>query len=118
MNQSLFLVSDKISIGVIRNPYERVITEYHNSINYIGLDKWLNENKMPLQKAMYKDCDILIRLEDWEHELEEQNLVVKDTSILDNLFVAPMWEQWYTLSTQSSVALVYKEDITTFGYSI
>jgi|TARA_B110000305_G_scaffold238642_1_gene304524 hypothetical protein len=73
---------------------------------------------MTSQKEMYKDSDILIRLEDWKHELQEHELVVEDTSILDNLFVAPMWEQWYTLKSKSSVALMYREDITTFGYSI
>jgi hypothetical protein len=73
---------------------------------------------MTSQKEMYKDSDILIRLEDWKHELQEHELVVEDTSILDNLFVAPMWKQWYTLKSRTSVADLYKEDIITFGYTL
>lgn len=118
MSQSLYLVSNKTKIGVIRNPYERAVTEYQNSLNYIGFDEWLQANPMQLQKEMYKDMDVLIRLEDWKHELEELELPVKDTSILDKLFIAPMWNNWYTLKTRTSVADLYKEDILTFGYSL
>ena len=71
MSQSLYLVSNKTKIGVIRNTYERAVTEYQNSLNYIGFDEWLQANPMQSQKEMYKDMDVLIRLEDWEHELEE-----------------------------------------------
>lgn len=118
MSQNLFLESAKVKIGVIRNPFERAVTEYQNSINYIGFDIWLNSNVMRSQKEIYKDCNILIRLEDWKHELEELELPVEDTSVLENLFVAPMWKQWYTLKSRTSVADLYKEDIITFGYTL
>ena len=118
MSQSLYLVSNKVKIGVVRTPYERAVTEYQNSLNYIGFDKWLIENPMQSQREMYKDMDVLIRLEDWKHELEELELPVEDTSILENLFIAPMWDNWYTLRTSTSVADLYQEDILTFGYSL
>jgi hypothetical protein len=108
----------KCKIGVIRNSFERVVIEYQNSLNYVGFDVWLNANVMQSQKEIYKDCNILIRLEDWKHELEELDLHPKDTSVLENLFVAPMWKQWYTLRTRSSVATLYKDDIITFGYTL
>ena len=50
MSQSLYLVSNKTKIGVIRNPYERAVTEYQNSLNYIGFDEWLQANPMQSQK--------------------------------------------------------------------
>jgi len=118
VSQSLFLVSNKVKIGVVRNPFERAVTEYQNSLDYIGFDNWLASNHMQLQKEMYKDMNVLIRLEDWKHELEELELPVEDTSVLENLFVAPMWKNWYTLKTRTSVADLYKEDILTFGYSL
>ena len=52
MSQSLYLVSNKTKIGVIRNPYERAVTEYQNSLNYIGFDEWLQANPMQSQKEV------------------------------------------------------------------
>ena len=38
------IIKDKNNtIGVVRNPYERVVTEYFYSFNYIGFDKWVTE---------------------------------------------------------------------------
>ena len=44
MNQSLYLESDKGKIGVVRNPYERLVSAYYQSLDYIGLDKWIEEH--------------------------------------------------------------------------
>ena len=40
MSQPLLLNCDNHSIGVVRIPFERVVTEYYYSFNYIGFDKW------------------------------------------------------------------------------
>ena len=37
---SLILKDKKKTIGVVRNPYERAVTEYFYAFNYIGFDKW------------------------------------------------------------------------------
>ena len=45
MNQSLFLEYDKAKIPVIRNPYERLVSLYRDSWDYIGFDKWIEKSK-------------------------------------------------------------------------
>ena len=43
MSQPLLLTCDNKTIGVVRNPFERVVTEYFYSFNYIGFDKWITK---------------------------------------------------------------------------
>ena len=58
------------TIGIIRNPYERVVSAYFKSLNYKGLDLWVKENPLQLQTEMYQECDHLVRFEAWEEELK------------------------------------------------
>ena len=105
------------TIGIIRNPYERVVSAYFKSLNYKGLDLWVKENPLQLQTEMYQECDHLVRLEAWEEELKFKNLHPKDTSILSSEEITPMWDRWYTLKTKTLVYLMYQKDIETYGYS-
>jgi len=114
---SLILQYKNETIGVVRNPYERIIALYQQSFNFIGLDNWLDKYKPELQTVLYKDCDHLIRFEAWKQELEFYNLDVKDTSILKDEEVTMMWDSWYTLKTKSYVYELYRKDITVYGYS-
>ena len=53
MSQPLLLNCDNHSIGVVRNPFERVVTEYFYSFNYIGFDKWATEFTPTPQVELY-----------------------------------------------------------------
>ena len=113
----LILKDNKNKIGVVRNPYERVVTEYFYSFNYIGFDKWLTQFTPAPQVELYKNCDIIINFNDWQKELQELNLQPKDTSILDDVKEIDGWRNWYTLHTRTTIGVLYKDDITTYGYS-
>ena len=113
----LILKDNKNKIGVVRNPYERVVTEYFYSFNYIGFDKWLTQFTPAPQVELYKNCDIIINFDDWQKELQELNLQPKDTSILDDVKEIDGWRNWYTLHTRTTIGVLYKEDIITYGYS-
>ena len=113
----LILKDNKNKIGVVRNPYERVVTEYFYSFNYIGFDKWLTQFTPAPQVELYKNCDIIINFNDWQKELQELNLQPKDTSILDDVKEIDGWRNWYTLHTRTTIGVLYKEDIITYGYS-
>ena len=43
MNQTSLIEIDNYKIGIIRNPYERIITEYKGSWDWIGLENWLKK---------------------------------------------------------------------------
>ena len=89
----LILKDNKNKIGVVRNPYERVVTEYFYSFNYIGFDKWLTQFTPAPQVELYKNCDIIINFNDWQKELQELNLQPKDTSILDDVKIITDWQR-------------------------
>ena len=72
------------TIGVIRNPYERAVSEYYASLNYIGFDKWIYKFTPEQQTDLYKDCDYIIRYESWKQDLKDLDLHPKDTSILES----------------------------------
>ena len=113
-----FIVKCKTkTIGVIRNPYERAVSEYYASLNYIGFDKWIYEFTPEQQTDLYKDCDYIIRYESWKQDLKDLDLHPKDTSILESLKVNEDWRNWYTLRTRTIIAELYLKDITTYGYS-
>lgn len=118
MNLSLCLECDKGTVGIIRNPYERLITGYMQSLNYIGFDAWIHESKIPTQVSLYKDCDYLIRFEDWKNELDKLDLGEVDVSVLDGQKVYAHWKSWYTIRTITHVTEQYQEDITRFGYTL
>lgn len=105
------------TIGVVRNPYERVVSMYMASLDYIGLDNWLDKSTPITQVELFKDCDHIVRFESWKHELNFANLHPKDISILQDEMVQPMWERWYTLRTKQHVYELYREDITVYGYN-
>ena len=67
------------TIGVIRNPYERAVSEYYASLNYIGFDKWIYKFTPEQQTDLYKDCDYIIRYESWKQDLKDLDLHPKDT---------------------------------------
>jgi hypothetical protein len=113
----LILKYEEQSIGIVRNPYERLVSMYFGSLNYIGFDKWIEQNKPEKQVILFKDCDILVRFEAWEEELKFHNLHPKDTSILDDEQITPMWDRWYTIKSKTLVYGLYYEDIETYGYS-
>ena len=79
MSQSLFLTCDDKSIGVVRNPYERVVTEYFYSFNYIGFDNWVTEFTPPPQVELYKDCDYIVNYSDWQQAVSYTHLRAHET---------------------------------------
>jgi len=117
MNQSLLLNYDNKSIGVVRNPYERLVALYMQSFDFIGFDKWVLKNRPELQTVLYKDCDFLIRFEAWQEELKFHDLHPKDTSILQDEQITMMWDNWYTIKSKTLVYGLYHRDIETYGYS-
>ena len=105
------------SIGVVRNPYERIVAMYMQSFDFIGLDNWIEKYKPVTQVELLKNCDYIIRFEAWKEELKFYNLHPKDTSILEDEKETMMWDNWYTMRTKTLVYKLYRKDIETYGYS-
>lgn len=113
---SLILKDKKKTIGVVRNPYERAVTEYFYAFNYIGFDKWCLKFPLEAQTKLYKDCDYIVNFSAWEDELKELNLHPKDTSVLEDVKIVTDWKRWYTIKSKTNIAVLYKDDIMTYGH--
>ena len=105
------------TIGVTRNPYERVVSLYMLSLDYIGLDKWIDKHKPIMQTEQFASCDYLIRFENWEQELLDLEVDVIDKSEVEKSIEVYDRKGWYTVNTRSHVAELYHNDIITYGYS-
>ena len=118
MSQSLLITLDNKHIGIVRNPYERAVSLYFDSLNYIGFEKWLDTEAPIPQKLLYKNCDIIVRFEDWRNEFDSLNLQPKDTSILESVRIFDDWERWLTIRIKTKLFHLYRHDIDTYGYRI
>lgn len=117
MNQVLILETGNERIGVIRNPYERAVFHYMHGLDWIGFDKWIQENNLISQVKAYKKCTQLIAFDDWQNELKNLNLDVKDISVMQGQKTITDWKSWYTLKSKQVITEVFKDDILTYGFS-
>ena len=113
----LVLKTKDKTIGVVRNPFHKAIVDYYQGLNYIGFDSWIHKSMPPQQVSLYKNCDYIIRFEQWKSDLKDLNLVPEDTSILEGVKEIDGWRNWYTLHTRTTIGVLYKDDIITYGYS-
>ena len=74
MRQSIYIEIDSKKVAVVRNPYERVITLYRESWDWIGLSDWVQKNEITPQSELYKDCEYIICLESWKEDLDALGL--------------------------------------------
>jgi len=118
MNQSLYLEYDKGTIGVIRNPYERVVALYRSSWDWIGFEKWIDKSNLQSQVDLYKECNEIITLENWEQDLIALGIdEVTNSSILMEQKIAEDYRRWFTNKSLDMTALLVKPDLETYGYS-
>ena len=117
MNQSLYLEYDSGTIGVIRNPYERLVALYRNSWDWIGFDKWIEKSNLLSQVELYKECNEIITLEHWEQDCIALDIEPIDSSILMKQTISNDYRRWYTNKSLILVAKIIKPDLDTYGYS-
>tara|TARA_B100001123_G_C15105789_1_gene945417 strand:+ start:585 stop:941 length:357 start_codon:yes stop_codon:yes gene_type:complete len=117
MNQSLFLEYDNGTIGVVRNPYERLVSLYRDSWDYIGFDKWIDKSNLKSQVELYSDCANIITLEHWEQDLIALDIEPKNSSILMEQTISADYKRWYTNKSLLIVARLIKPDLDTYGYT-
>jgi len=117
MNPSLFLHSNNKFIGVVRNPYERIIAAYVDGLYWIGLSAWIDEIKPLSQVETYKGADYIITLENWEQDLHHQKIVVNDPSPLPTTRRVSNYQRWYSKELLKQVNPIVQPDLDRWGYS-
>ena len=48
----LILKTDNKTIGVVRNPFEKAVSDYYASLNYIGFEKWITKQTPEYQTLL------------------------------------------------------------------
>ena len=128
MNQSIsipfsakkLIGKKKGKVGVVRNPYERLVALYIASFEYIGFKEWLNKymSELSSQVSLYSDHDWVVPLDSWMYELNEMNVQHPDTS---QVVLAPAvieeFECYYDSELRDLVASLVLDDCTTYGYT-
>lgn len=117
MNPSLFLHSNNKFIGVVRNPYERLIAAYIDGLYWIGLPEWIDEIKPLSQVETYKGADYIITLENWKQDLHHQKIVVNDPSPLPTTRRINDYQRWYSKELLKKVKSIVQPDLDRWGYS-
>jgi len=117
MNPSLFLHSNNKFIGVVRNPYERIVHAYIHGLYWIGLPEWLDETSILSQVETYKGADYIITLENWEQDLKHQKIKVNDPSPLPTTNIVRDYQRWFDKELLKKVKPLVQPDLDRWGYS-
>lgn len=117
MSESSWIEVDNFKIGIVRNPYERIIHLYKEGWDYNGLEQWLEKQKVLPQSELYKDCDAVVCLESWERDFDELG-ITPDKNTFDKLEskYTSDYRRWYTQSLKDEVDQRVKQDLETYGY--
>jgi len=108
---------DKYKIGLVRNPYERLVTEYKDSWNYCGFEQWIRESDIQPQSVVLQDCDAVVSVESWETDFAALGLT-PDKDILDKLMLkySTDYRRWYGTACLDAASSIVQSDLDTYGY--
>ena len=117
MNQSSLIQIGKFKVGIIRNPYERIIHEYKESWDWIGLADWIYKTELKPQCELYKDCDTVVCLENWESDFRMLDLTPNKNS-MNKLYkhYSEDYRRWYSQDMKELVHHIVLPDLQTYGY--
>jgi hypothetical protein len=105
------------TVGVVRNPYERVIALYRAAWMPIGIRKWTLMQDFKSQKELYKSCDDIISYSGWMEELNELNPIHPDTSQVERVEISKDFRSWYDWELKEIVDKFAIEDCEEYGYT-
>jgi hypothetical protein len=96
MRQSIYIELGDKKIGVVRNPYERVVNLYRESWNWCGFEKWLAK-----AESDFKALGIT-------PDKKSMELLYKKYS--------SDYRRWYDTSLKDMITPIAQTDLDTYGY--
>ena len=117
MNESFWIEIDTLKVGILRNPYERVIHLYKESWDWIGLEKWIEKTTITSQLELSKECDVVVCLESWEDDFKSLG-ITPDKNSMNKLckHYSEDYRRWYSEEMKSLVDQIVRPDLDTYGY--
>tara|TARA_B100001778_G_scaffold297379_1_gene270833 strand:+ start:7289 stop:7648 length:360 start_codon:yes stop_codon:yes gene_type:complete len=117
VNQTFCIDINDAKIAVVRNPYERIISLYRGSWNWIGILDWVQKYQLKPQCELYKDYDYVICLESWEDDCNVLG-ITPDKNSMEMLKkkYSEDYRRWYGRTLLKIVAPLVKPDLDTYGY--
>tara|TARA_Y100000361_G_scaffold145824_1_gene155524 strand:- start:219 stop:581 length:363 start_codon:yes stop_codon:yes gene_type:complete len=118
VKQTILIEVSDLKIGIIRNPYERVISLYRASWNWIGIEDWIKKSNLKPQCELYDTYDGVVRLEEWKQDFADLGLQVPDKKYMKYLHkkYSTDYTRWYGTNLKDMVAPLVKPDLDTYGY--
>ena len=117
MNESFWIEIDTLKVGILRNPYERVIHLYKESWDWIGLEKWIEKTTITSQLELSKECDVVVCLESWEDDFKSLG-ITPDKNSMNKLckHYSEDYRRWYGQNLKTLVRPIVLPDLETYGY--
>jgi len=117
VNESFWVELDNCKVGIIRNPYERIIHLYKGSWDWVGLREWIEKSDITPQSELAKECDAIVCLESWEDDFKSLG-ITPDKNSMNKLYkhYSEDYRRWYGEDLKSLVRPLVVQDLTTFGY--
>jgi|TARA_B110000240_G_C13175977_1_gene315661 hypothetical protein len=117
MRQSIYIELGDKKIGVVRNPYERVVNLYRESWNWCGFEKWLAKAEILSQTEVYRDCIFVVTLESWESDFKALG-ITPDKKSMELLYkkYSSDYRRWYDTSLKDMITPIAQTDLDTYGY--
>jgi len=108
---------DDSKIGVIRNPYERIIHLYRESWDWVGLEAWIEKSTIKPQAELIQDLDGFVTLEHWQDDFDALELTPPKNS-MNKLYkyYSEDYRRWYGQNLKTLVRPIVLPDLETFGY--
>jgi len=117
VNESFWVEIDTLKVGILRNPYERVIHLYKESWDWVGLEEWIEKTTITSQLELSKECDVVVCLESWEDDFKSLG-ITPDKNSMNKLckHYSEDYRRWYGQNLKTLVRPIVVQDLTTFGY--
>lgn len=116
MKQSTYIQVDDKKIAVVRNPYERIVTLYRESWDWVGLETWLQRQHIQSQTELYTN-ELCITLEHWESDCKDLDISPdkKSMELLTKKYSMD-YKRWYGTRLLDIATPIVERDLVTFGY--
>ena len=116
MSKSSWIELDNDKVGIVRNPYERIINLYKESWDWVGLETWLEKTKIEPQCELFKGKQTVC-LEDWQVDFDALDLS-PDKNSMNKLYkhYSEDYRRWYSEEMKSLVHQIVLPDLHTYGY--
>ena len=113
-----FILKDGTSVvGVVRNPYERLVASYYESWGYESFGQFLKSNVFRSQSYIYYGLPV-VSLNSWQEDLERIDFGSDEESVdLSSVEIYTDYKRYFNQELFEYVEPIVQPDIVKFGFT-